>query len=281
MDHQNTVPEGRDFLELVWRQDDDCQAETDALLPSLGTKAPATLAHTGTVMSLLDRMASCWWMCQGGDHRIEYLCGRAVSNARAALRLLRFALYDESLALSRAIGETANLMQLFTLDNSALRDWRNATPKQARKDFSPYQVRMRLEALSQAPAITQERYGLLSDRATHVGPHTVPQSHNILGVPFAGSHVQAEGTLVCLNELAVPLSLVSCFGAILLDLDKDTRLSILRSARSLAEHIGGAMITEIDEYHRQTLSDPETARKAATAANILREHQKRTRPQRN
>ncbi len=235
------------------------------------------MVHVGTVMSLLDRMASCWWVCQGGDHRVEYLCGRAVTNARSAVRLLRFALYDESLALSRAIGEIANLMQLFTMDEAALDEWRHASANTARADFSPYKVRTRLEGLSQSPVVSQERYGLLSGRATHVGPYTVPQSHNILGVPFAGSHVQEEGILVCLNELALPLSLVACFGAILLRLDKDTRWRIVHCARALGEQIGGATITEIDRYHRQALSHPGTARRAARAADILRENQDRNR----
>ena len=281
MNHEYDIPEGQDFLELVWHQEDECQTETDALLPNLGKKAPMALVHVGTVLSLLDRMASCWWECRGGDHRIEYLCGRVASNARAAVRLMRFALYDESLSLSRAMGETANLMQLFTLDRSALHDWRNATPNTARNDFSPYKVRMRIEGLSQSPVITRERYGLLSGRATHVGPHTVPQSHNILGIPFAGGYVQEEGILVCLNELALPLSVAACFGAILLELDKTKRLTILQGARTLAEHLGGATITEIDEYHRQTLSRPKNAKRAARAANILRKNQDRTRPKRS
>ncbi len=254
MNRETDVPEGRDFLELVWHQEEECQTETDALLPNLGKKAPATMIHIGTVMSLLDRMASCWWVCRGGDHRVEYLCGRALNDARAAVRLLRFGLYDESLALSRAIGETANLMQLFTMDRSALDEWRDATDQKVRRDFSPYRVRRRLEGLSQSPAITQERYALLSSRATHVGPHTVPQSHNVLGIPFSHSRVQAEGILVCLNELATPLCVVAALGAILLDLDKDTRLRILNCARTLAVHIGGATITEIDAFH-QTLRD--------------------------
>ena len=254
MNRETVVPEGRDFLELVWNQEEKCQTETDTLLPNLGNKAPAAMIHVGTVMSLLDRMASCWWECRGGDHRIEYLCGRSVNNARAAVRLLRFGLYDESLALSRGIGETANLMQLFTIDSSALDEWRDATDRQVRHDFSPYKVRKRLEGRSRSPVITQERYALLSSRATHVGPHTVPQSHNVLGVPFAHSQVQAEGILVCVNELATPLSVVAALGAVLLDLGKDTRLRILNCARTLAVHIGGATITEIDEFH-QTLRD--------------------------
>ena len=71
MNRETVVPEGRDFLELVWNQEEKCQTETDTLLPNLGKKAPAAMIHVGTVMSLLDRMASCWWVCRGGDHRID------------------------------------------------------------------------------------------------------------------------------------------------------------------------------------------------------------------
>ncbi len=239
MNRETDVPEGRTFLELAWRQEEECQTQTDALLPNLGKKAPATMNHVGTVMSLLDRMACCSWGCRGGDHRIEYLCGRAVNNARAAVRLLRFGLYDESLALSRAIGETANLMQLFTVRESALDEWRHATHRQVRNKFSPYKVRKRLEELAKSPAIAQEHYARLSSLATHVGPHTVPQSHNVVGIPLTRSQVQEKGLLLCLNELAIPLSVVADLGAVLLDLDKETRLRIRNCARTLAVHIGG------------------------------------------
>ena len=92
---QAAVPEGLSFLNLVWDQEDSCETETDSRIPNMGVKAPKCLEHIGTVLSLLDRMASCWWVCRGGDHLIEYLCGRVASNARAALRLLRFGFYDE------------------------------------------------------------------------------------------------------------------------------------------------------------------------------------------
>ena len=252
MKHETDIPEGLDFLELVWHQEEKCQSKTDERLPNLGTKASVIMTHLGTVMSLLDRMASCWWVCRGGDHRIEYLCGRAVNNARAAVRLFRFGLYDESLVLCRAIGETANLLQLFTVDRSAFDEWREATERKIRRDFAPYKVRIRLEELSHSAAISQERYALLSSSATHVGPHSVPQSHNILNVPFAYSKLQVEGLLICVNELAAPLAVVAALGSVLLELDSDTRSRILDCARTLVDHIGGANIIGIKEFHQTT-----------------------------
>ncbi len=277
VDHERQVPEGREFLDLIWHREDECQSRTDSLLPNLGEKAPATLIHVGTVLSLLDRMASCWWGCRGGDHRIEYLCGRAVSNGRAALRLLRFSFYDESLALTRSIGEVANLMHLFTVQESALKQWLNATPKVARTEFRPGAVRARLGNLGRSPVVSQERYGLLSERTTHPSPQTVPQSHNILGVPHAGGFVQEEGVLVSLNELALPLRLVASFGAILLGVDDDTRKRIDNAVDTLAQHTGDVDLTKVGEYHSLLLSHPEIAKDAAKLASVVRAHQRSAR----
>ena len=210
------------FLELAWEQEDKCQAETDDLIPNLGVKAPACLEQIGTVLSLLDRMASCWWDCRGDDHLVEYLCGRVVSNARATLRMLRFGFYDESLLLCRAIGETSNLLHLFALDKESLEHWRSSSRKKRMRDFGPARVRIRLETHT-GPAVSRERYQLLSERAAHVHPGTRPQSHNALGMPTAVPIIQPAGLLVCLNELALALSTATAFGAIVLDLEDDNK----------------------------------------------------------
>ena len=255
MNRETGVPEGLAFLKLIWEQEDIFEVETDKRIPNLGKKAPVCLEHIGTVLSLLDRMASCWWGCRQGDHRTEYLCGRVASNARAILRLLRFGFYDESLVLCRGMGETANLLQLFVHDTASFEKWEISSPQDIRQKFSPVKVRLRLENLSIPPAIDETRYRQLSERATHVHPETTPQSHNILGIPFAGAQLQDEGLLVCLNELAIPLSLATTFGALLLDLEKDTKERIFSALRNLIEQIGGATITEIETYHARVLKE--------------------------
>jgi hypothetical protein len=131
------IPEGRDFLALVQEHEDLCEAKTDEHLPSMGKKAPVCVDRIGTVLSLLDRMSSCWWVCRGGDHTIEYLAGRTLSNARAALRLLRFGFYDEALLLCRSMGEIANLLYLFFRSDVSLTEWRNASHKERLRHFSP------------------------------------------------------------------------------------------------------------------------------------------------
>ena len=266
------VPEGHRFLQCIWSLEDKCQAQTDRLLPDLGKKAPECLRQIGTVLSLLDRMASCWWVCREGDHRIEYLCGRAASSARAALRLIRLGFYDEALVLSRGLGEIANLMQLFRCDADSLDQWKSASPSKIRADFSPVKVRLRIETHSMSPAIKEDRYRLLSERAAHVHPGTTPQSHNILGMPCAGAQLQEAGILLCLNELALPLCVIVTSGAKLLALDEETVKCIFSSARTLADQLGGINITEIDKYHQQAIMHPIAEQDAEVVESLLRNY---------
>lgn len=276
-DKDALVPEGTAFLRLVWEQEDSCELETDKRFPTMGEKAPACLEQLGTALSLLDRMASCWWACRAGDHLVEYLCGRVASTGRAALRLMRLGFYDETLVLCRGIGEVANLLDLFQQDRHAFEKWKSSSRRDRLKEFGPVGVRLRLEALQASPPISQQRYTLLSERAAHVHPGTKPQAHNILGLPMAGATLQAEGLLVCLNELAVALSLATAFGALLLDLDKELENRIIASARSLAEEIGGATITEIDDYYRDVLDNPADRQQLERIADTLRRLQKERR----
>ena len=184
------------------------------------------------------------------------LCGRVASNARAVLRLLRFGFYDESLVLCRGMGETANLLQLFVFDTASFEIWKVSSRQKILQEFSAVKVRLRLESLSIPPAaVDKERYRVLSERAAHVHPETTPQSHNILGIPSAGAQLQNEGLLVCLNEFAIPLSLTTTFGALILDLEKSIKEQVFSASKNLAEQIGGANITEIENYHREVLKE--------------------------
>lgn len=252
MSPEHKIPEGLDFLELVWEQEDTCESQTDRALPDFGKKAKSCLKEIGTVLSLTDRMASCWWECGEGDHLLEYLCGRVETNSRAALRLFRLGFYDESLLLCRAIGEVANLLQLFCHDSDALDVWRMSS-RQQRREFRPAKVRRRLRALQTDPLITDERYQLLSSRAAHVQPDTRPESHNVLGIPTAAVMLQPEGVVICLNEIALPLSGAACFGAVLLGLDIEIKEVVISAAKRLVTEIGRLQITELDDYHQHVL----------------------------
>ena len=270
------IPETLEFLELVWKQEDECEIDTDKLILNLGKRVSACLVNMGTVLSLLDRMASCWWACHGGDHVIEYLCGRVASNARAALRMLRFGFYDECLLVSRSIGEIANLLYLFAIDEASLNDWKAASRQERMRTFRPVNVRQRIEKLS-SPPISEDQYRLLSECAAHVHPQTRPQSHNILGVPSAGASVQQEGVVVCVNELGLALSPVVVSASLILPLDIDIKERVFSECESLIENIGSITITEVDRYRRLVLASPRARDQFKRIAKTLRHHQDRKR----
>lgn len=245
------VPEGTDFLAFVWELEDQCEIETDKRFSSIGKKLPACMKEVGTVLSLLDRMASCSWQCRGGDHLIEYVCGRVSCNARAALRLMRLGFYDESLSLSRNIGEAANLLFLFHSDCEKLVRWQTLSRDERLREYSPLKVRLSLEDLNLIVPIDEERYRLLSERSTHINPHTIPQAHNALSFPILDSSFQAEGLMLCVNEISYALSISTFYGCLLLELNRETTLKILKSCRSLLVEVGGFDITKIDAHYQQ------------------------------
>ena len=83
--------------------------------------------------------------------------------------------------------------------------------------------------------------------------------------------------MVCLNELARPLSKTAYFGVIHLDLENDIKERIFSATRSLEEQIGDATITEIDDYHRHILENPETIEELAHIADTLWRQQREQR----
>jgi hypothetical protein len=208
-EQQLQCPEGLDFLNLVSEQENVCETETRRRIPKLGKQPPICLQELGTVLSLLDRAASCYWGCRGGDHQIEYLAGRVCASSRAALRLLLFGFYDESLSLTRNIGEIANLFLLFNQDASAQPQWRASSRRLRKSDFGPPAVRRRLEDIGREKSVNlhvlfvdEDKYRALCELATHPTPQTKPQAHNASGMPLTGGEFQEVGLIVGLNELS-------------------------------------------------------------------------------
>ena len=239
------IPGGLEFLELIWSMEDSCEAVTDERIPNLGEKAPRCLEEIGTVLSLMDRMASCWWGCQRGDHQVEYLCGRVASNGRAALRLTRSGFYDESLRICRSMGEAANLLNLFALDKAAFEEWKSGKLRR------PTNVGLRIKDIQGFTITDESRYILLSERTAHIRPGVSPQSYNVPGIPILASYFQGEGVLLCLNEVALPLAVAAIFSGRIIELEDDIKRQVTSSGISLMRQIGGVTITEIDAYHRQ------------------------------
>jgi hypothetical protein len=231
-------PEGTSFLDLVWRAEDTCVRETRERLPRRGRKAPECHARLGDLLSLLYRAACCFHGCSGGDHFTERIAGRVVSHALGSYRLLFSGYYDESLELSRNLGEVANLLWLFLHRPAQRERWHQSDKKTRMRDFSPVRIRLALEGAGLPVPIDETRYAALCEVAVHAGPSTTPQTHNPLGVPTLGAVFQEAGFLVSLNELAGATGV--CAGALvpLLTLG-DRRKRLTEMAASLLEAVGG------------------------------------------
>ena len=103
------ISEGAEFARAVAKLEDFCEAISARELPRMGKKAPECPSTFGTVLSLLDRVGSCFWQCPGGGHKahmIQYMAARASSFARAAFRLRKLGFYDEGPFSRAQLGRT-------------------------------------------------------------------------------------------------------------------------------------------------------------------------------
>lgn len=241
------IPVGADFLDLLRQQERSCEASFDSWLPHAGEKAPQTTESLGTALSYLDRIASCWWGCDGGDHQRERLVGRAASNARAALILQRAGHYDEALGVVRQIGELANLLWLFMNSSESFLEWKNADERNRRGAFSAVRVRERLENVDALIPMGESLYRKLSGISIHANPDTTPQSHNVLAIPTMGAYFQEAGALAVLNHLSYLVAFPLLFGSTLLRQPADRRVA-LEAARRLIESTGAIDIEEAAEF---------------------------------
>jgi hypothetical protein len=225
------------FKELQ-RQEDRCQATTLARMSKMGEKSPRCFEMTQRVIALLDCLSCCGWGCSNGDHVLERLLVRSVNHARAALRLYLMGFYDESLVLTRGIGEIANLLSLFTQQNEAMARWKSLSERERRREFAPYKVREQLEAAGTPMRITTELYGELSSKNVHVTPETVPQAFDWSKRGKAGAFYQDAGFLVCQNELATALTFLTYGAASLAHLDKPFKKRLFEAGRNLISNAG-------------------------------------------
>lgn len=242
------IPEGLDFLQLVWQQEDDCESETDKALPKMGEKAPQCIRELGTVLSLLDRLASCFWGCSKGDHVIEYLAGRACSFARAALRLTRLGFYDEALVLVRSVGEISNLLVLFCQEDVLLQKWKLSNHDQRRKEFDPVKVRIAIEKMGKPIPMSRDKYARLCEKVAHVTPETKPQNYNVHGRPVAEGYFQEAGVLVAINEVSEFVAWVTLCAAKLLFGVSERRQTIREAGIRLLVSVGRADVLTIEGY---------------------------------
>ena len=152
---------------LVERNQRNCAAESMRNLSKLPSPVRRTVNDVGTLLSLLDQMASCLWECRGGHHAIEFLVGRTVSSAVAALPLIEMGHYDEAWAITRNIAEIGNLMWLFLIEPDELLRWLGSSVGDRRSTFSPVSVRKRIEATNSVVPHDQDAYSLMCEFGVH------------------------------------------------------------------------------------------------------------------
>ena len=218
-----------------------------AMIPDMGVSMPACYAQFGKLLNVLDAVASCRWHCDGGDHLVQYLIGRCVSNARASHSLLMIGMYDESLALTRSIGELANLLLLFGYDRAAFAQWRAADRKERLRLFQPRHVRDELEKRQIPVGIDRERYAALSEIGVHATPETKPNAHNPGRKANLGGRQQLLGAMICMNELAYSLGLAGAAAGSTLVSDPRGKAELRSESVALIRSIGGATILNRDE----------------------------------
>ena len=199
---QHEFPMGDDFFEIVVAGEMGCETQTTRSLNDFGDKATICRQLLGNVLSLIYREACCFYGCDNGDHLPQRIAARITSHALSSIRLMNMGYYDESLTITRSIGEMANLLFLFAFKPAYFEKWKIADDSARWKDFRPKKVRDALKAAMLPIPIDEQRYKLLSSIVVHLAPDVTPQAHQPQTHPTVGSVFRAENFVVGLNELA-------------------------------------------------------------------------------
>ena len=248
-------PVDRRFLDLTQELADASSDDTDRFCAEAGERLPQILDAVGTVLSILYRLACCYYGCPGGDHQVEWLTGKFMNQAVSVHRLVRAAQYDEALMLIRGMGEIVNLLWLFQEDRAELVAWKAADKKTRLNHFGPAAVRRRLEMLSElGPPVDAERYAALCEIAVHPTPNFAPGHYSGTGRPVLGAILQEVGIFVCVNEFAYAIAMAAIPIAVLLDSSSDIKAQIKRQSVDLLRSIGSFNVLNYEEGLRKALS---------------------------
>jgi hypothetical protein len=232
------VPEGTEFLHAVMRFASQCEQLTDTCLASESPEGLiSTHVHLGTLLSLLDRVSSCWWGCHQGDHTAEQLVGRCCSYGMGAFKLARSGFYDESVALARIVGEITNLALLFVADPARLEEWKTTDERMRKSKYSPVAVRLALEKTKFPVPVDQRRYGQLSAHAVHVTPNVLSQMYNATRHSQTGGVFQPNGLFFCLSEIGYPLSVLGPCAVQLCGVSGENGVKVCQAAEALSQSL--------------------------------------------
>lgn len=137
------------------------------------------------ILVVLDRIASCGFGCQGGDHLHEQLICKFCNHSNSVRILGESGLNDQAYACYRSMAEILNLITLFWCSTNDLTEFRQIDKKERTKKFSPAKVRTRLKSTGVLSTISSDEYGKLSGIGVHPDVSVNPNCHNPFGVGYA------------------------------------------------------------------------------------------------
>jgi hypothetical protein len=249
-----SLPTGVEFLDHLTKAYDRPAAPTDQFLREGGKKLPKNAEHLGDTLAYLYGIACCMWGCKGGDHTLEWLAGRVCNQALGSFRLIRCGSYDESLMLTRGIGEIANLLWLFKCDQANIVSWKTADRKTRLNVYGPAAVRKAIETFGDKPPIDAQRYQKLCEVGTHPVPGNAPGHFTGTGRPVLGGFFQEVGVFVCMNELGLAVASSALPLAILSGFAKERRQAVFDVAYKLVQNLGGFDINSYEGLLEKALS---------------------------
>lgn len=168
------------------------------------------------------------------------LGARCFNSGASALRLLRCGYFQPAVTMVRDLVEVWSLMDLFTREPSALRDWLSMADKERMKHFKPARVRERLEKFDGTRVKErQEVYNMFSEMAAHANPngHHLISPDNMTRVgPFVDYSYFRPG----IEELASRLSSATAAFCNLVDTDY-----------AAAQKVRARFVADLTEWRKQ------------------------------
>ena len=250
------VPEGWEFLRLLECHQNLCVEESRNNLSKLKSPVQQTTTNIGTLLSLLDRLASCFWGCHEGHHVVEHLVGRSVSYAAASFRLTNMGHYDEAWALTRIIAEIGNLMWLFFIVPEELERWVLASDCERKSNYTPFAVRKKIEDTGNIVPHNKDEYSIMCKVGAHPNPKNAPQArYNTHGIPTLGGIYQERGFIESLTQLAWAIATVGGPAAKMVNISSKYEMRIIDLVTTLVTQLPGVREeTEITKCSQAILS---------------------------
>ena len=125
-----------------------------------------------------------------------------------------------------------------------MQQWKGCTENERKKQFSAVKVRIKIEAHNGAIPINQEHYSQLSLYSIHASPDTLPQAHGANAQAITLPVYQPAGFLLSLNEIALPVTFITLFSGMLIELPSEHKAIFQETARELASALGGVVVTQ-------------------------------------